>query len=61
MAKDTTILSDFHKASSDSHPANSLGNNGIFNDGSQIGSVEYMMTPNGVDVQINNTKSNRVD
>ncbi|MEQ9403861.1 MAG: hypothetical protein RIM99_09765 [Cyclobacteriaceae bacterium] len=40
MANKKTILSDFHIPSSGSHPKDSIGNMGVFNNGKQVGSVE---------------------
>ena len=62
MAKNDTILGNFHRPSSNSHPASSFGNQQVFDNGRQVGSLEYNYNVNTgrVDILLNNTKGNPI-
>ena len=61
MAQDNTVLGNFHQPSSNQHPANSIGNQQIFDQGRQVGSVEYIPDAQGnMRLQVNNTSGNPV-
>ena len=57
MAKDSTVLGNFHRPSSDKHPKESLGNQQVFDQGKQVGSLEYIPDAQGnMKIQLNNSK-----
>lgn len=59
MAKDSTILGNFHKPSSLAHPPNSIGNQQVFEKGSQVGSLEYIPDTRGnLNIELNNKNGN---
>ncbi len=62
MANKNTILGNFHKPSSESHPSSSFGNQQIFDNRKQVGSIEYSYNTNtnNVDLTLNNTKGNKI-
>ncbi|MDC7236774.1 MAG: hypothetical protein PQJ45_03245 [Sphaerochaetaceae bacterium] len=62
MAKKDTILTNFHKSSSKSaHRSDSIGNQGIINEGKQVGSIEYVPTSSGeIDLSFHNHKGKEI-
>lgn len=57
MANKNTVLGNFHQPSSTVHPNSSFGNQQVFDNGRQVGSIEYSYNNNGnVDLTLNNTK-----
>lgn len=62
MAQQDTILTNFHKASSKQHRGDSVGNQGVFNNGKQVGSIEFV--PNAqtqsFDLQLHNKKGGHI-
>ena len=58
MSKGDQTLGDFHKPSNPGkHPANSIGNQQVWNEVKQVGAIEYIVNPltQSVDVQINSS------
>jgi hypothetical protein len=61
MASKDTVLGNFHQPSSYSHPDESIGNQQIFDNGTQVGSLEYVVDDTGsVDIQVYNTDGDHV-
>jgi hypothetical protein len=61
MPKDETILGNYHHPSSDSHPTESVGNQQIFDNGDQVGAIEYTPNSNGsFDLSVTNTAGDTV-
>lgn len=61
MSREDAILGNFHQPTTDLHPPESIGNQQIFEGGRQVGSLEYIPTPDGtLNIQVNNTSGDNV-
>ena len=61
MGKDSAITGNFHRPSSDKQPSESIGNQQVFNQGKQVGSLEYIPDAQGnMKIQLNNTKAKNI-
>ena len=61
MSKKDKILGDFHNPTSDKHPPESVGNQQIWGNGKQVGSLEYIPdSKQGFRIQVNNPKGKKV-
>lgn len=61
MSKGDATLGNFHKPTTGQHPPESIGNQPIYNDGRQVGSLEFVPQKNGtLGIQVNNTSGQEV-
>ena len=61
MAQSNSDIGNFHFPSTDSHPKDSVGNQQVFDNGQQVGSLEYKPDPiKGFKISINTIKGKEV-
>ena len=61
MAKKSTILGNYHYSTSNKHPKESVGNQQVFNERSQVGALEYIPDKRqGFRIDLTNTKGKKV-
>ena len=60
-SRESSVLGNFHEPSTSTHPPSSIGNQQIWGPGgSQVGSIEYVPTKTGLDLNLYNTDGKKV-
>lgn len=61
VSRENQVLGNFHQSTGTGHPKESTGNQQVWGPGGdKAGSIEYKPSPNGFDLQLNDTNGKKI-